>query len=319
MMRRTVSGANVASVARLLYPAALQLQRDVSGMNRRAAPRHPTAALVAPDAQRHLVRRCCHAAWRNGGGVTRELLTWPGGQAWAVRMSVADVHAPGPFSRFDGIERWFAVLEGAGVELRVGGGAQRLDRTRRPCSSTAARRSIAPGGRPHARLQPDGAPGKPSRMLRRVRAAGFPRRRRGALLAVYAHEQPAARCSWRPRCRWPPATWPGATAPGARTASPREGALWMEAQTHEPAGLDQRPHRDAAAGAAVPYGLIDDAALVSRTASSPGSARAPSCRRLALGCDRARRGRRAHHAGPDRLPHAPGLRRRPRRMNSSCA
>src|SRR4051812_21150684 len=65
--------------------------------------------------------------WRNGGGVTRELLTWPGGNAWAVRMSVADIQADGPFSRFERIERWFAVLEGAGVDLRIGGGTQRLD------------------------------------------------------------------------------------------------------------------------------------------------------------------------------------------------
>jgi environmental stress-induced protein Ves len=56
--------------------------------------------------------------WRNGGGTTRELLAWPGPLAWQVRMSVADVHTAGPFSRFDGIERWFAVLEGDGLVLR---------------------------------------------------------------------------------------------------------------------------------------------------------------------------------------------------------
>ena len=30
-------------------------------------------------------------AWRNGGGVTRELLAWPAADAWRVRVSVADV------------------------------------------------------------------------------------------------------------------------------------------------------------------------------------------------------------------------------------
>jgi environmental stress-induced protein Ves len=56
--------------------------------------------------------------WRNGGGTTRELVTWPSAQAWGLRVSVADVERDGPFSAFEGIERWFVVLEGAGVDLR---------------------------------------------------------------------------------------------------------------------------------------------------------------------------------------------------------
>lgn len=57
--------------------------------------------------------------WRNGGGVTRELAAWPSQGAWHWRMSVAEVARSGPFSRFDGITRWFAVLAGAGVVLNV--------------------------------------------------------------------------------------------------------------------------------------------------------------------------------------------------------
>jgi environmental stress-induced protein Ves len=57
--------------------------------------------------------------WRNGGGVTRELAVWPAQGEWAWRLSVAEVSASGPFSRFDGITRWFAVLQGAGVVLTV--------------------------------------------------------------------------------------------------------------------------------------------------------------------------------------------------------
>lgn len=57
--------------------------------------------------------------WRNGGGLTRELAAWPSAGAWRWRMSVAEVTASGPFSRFDGITRWFAVLKGAGVALTV--------------------------------------------------------------------------------------------------------------------------------------------------------------------------------------------------------
>ena len=41
-------------------------------------------------------------AWRNGGGVTRELLTWPNADDWIVRLSVADIEKDGPFSAFPG-------------------------------------------------------------------------------------------------------------------------------------------------------------------------------------------------------------------------
>ena len=60
--------------------------------------------------------------WRNGGGVTRELVAWPPhapGQDWVWRMSVAEVESSGPFSRFDGVQRWFTVLGGAGVWLTL--------------------------------------------------------------------------------------------------------------------------------------------------------------------------------------------------------
>ncbi|MDK2123190.1 HutD/Ves family protein [Parachitinimonas caeni] len=55
--------------------------------------------------------------WRNGGGITRELLAWPQSPDWTLRISVADVEADGPFSRFEGIQRWFAILQGEGVRL----------------------------------------------------------------------------------------------------------------------------------------------------------------------------------------------------------
>jgi len=64
--------------------------------------------------------------WRNGGGLTRELLTWPRAEAWRLRVSVADVEADGPFSSFPSVERWFTVLDGNGVELTVAGAAHRL-------------------------------------------------------------------------------------------------------------------------------------------------------------------------------------------------
>jgi uncharacterized protein len=57
--------------------------------------------------------------WRNGGGLTRELLAWPSRDDWGLRISVADIRADGPFSAFPGVERWFAVLEGGGVMLAL--------------------------------------------------------------------------------------------------------------------------------------------------------------------------------------------------------
>lgn len=60
--------------------------------------------------------------WRNGGGRTRELLTRPAGaREWALRISLAEVDRDGPFSAFPGIERWFSVIDGAGVRLSLQG------------------------------------------------------------------------------------------------------------------------------------------------------------------------------------------------------
>lgn len=65
-------------------------------------------------------------AWRNGGGQTRELLAWPAGADWRVRISRADIEADGPFSAFPQVERWFTVLQGAGVVLSFGDTLHRL-------------------------------------------------------------------------------------------------------------------------------------------------------------------------------------------------
>ena len=55
--------------------------------------------------------------WKNGGGVTRELLAWPAAADWLVRISVADIEKDGPFSAFPGIKRSITVLSGAGIRL----------------------------------------------------------------------------------------------------------------------------------------------------------------------------------------------------------
>jgi environmental stress-induced protein Ves len=65
--------------------------------------------------------------WLNGGGRTRELLAWPNPTAWKVRVSVAEIAVDGPFSVFPGVDRAFAVLDGAGVTLDLPSGRLRVD------------------------------------------------------------------------------------------------------------------------------------------------------------------------------------------------
>ncbi|MEU7386927.1 HutD/Ves family protein [Streptomyces tanashiensis] len=67
--------------------------------------------------------------WRNGGGATREIVSWPvGGEEFEWRASVADIDRDGPFSAFPGVDRTFTLVAGDGVRLS----APRLfDRTAR--------------------------------------------------------------------------------------------------------------------------------------------------------------------------------------------
>lgn len=63
--------------------------------------------------------------WKNGGGQTRELICYPEGanlDQFMFRVSVADVAASGPFSRFPGIERIITLLNGAGMQLQDNAG-----------------------------------------------------------------------------------------------------------------------------------------------------------------------------------------------------
>lgn len=57
--------------------------------------------------------------WRNGAGFSRDLYQWPAGADWHVRISVADIDVDSPFSVYADADRWFAVVEGAGVRLRL--------------------------------------------------------------------------------------------------------------------------------------------------------------------------------------------------------
>lgn len=63
--------------------------------------------------------------WKNGGGVTHEIVRWPDNEAYNeaydVRISLAEDRAPGPFSRFPGYRRWSFLAAGAPITLDVAG------------------------------------------------------------------------------------------------------------------------------------------------------------------------------------------------------
>ncbi|AJF63835.1 HutD/Ves family protein [Streptomyces vietnamensis] len=64
------------------------------------------------------------APWKNGGGITTEVLAHPQGAGtddFAWRISVADVASSGPFSAFEGVDRIITVVEGPGMALTVDG------------------------------------------------------------------------------------------------------------------------------------------------------------------------------------------------------
>lgn len=65
--------------------------------------------------------------WRNGGGETREIISFPPGEAdFAWRASIATLAADGPFSRFPGIDRVITLLNGDPVTLSGEGTEHRL-------------------------------------------------------------------------------------------------------------------------------------------------------------------------------------------------
>lgn len=70
--------------------------------------------------------------WKNGGGATREIASWPPGVGlgdFGWRVSIASIAAAGPFSVFKGVDRHIMLLGGDGVRLQSGDGqlAHRLD------------------------------------------------------------------------------------------------------------------------------------------------------------------------------------------------
>jgi len=59
--------------------------------------------------------------WKNGGGVTHEVVRWPDVEDYEIRISLADDRVAGPFSRFPGYRRWSFLAGPAPIVLEVDG------------------------------------------------------------------------------------------------------------------------------------------------------------------------------------------------------
>jgi environmental stress-induced protein Ves len=180
----------------------------------------------------HLVRPSDVAPvpWRNGGGVTRELAVSPAQGDWHWRMSVAEVDASGPFSRFEGIDRWFAVLEGAGVLLDVQGQTQRVTQDSAPFyfdGAATTHCTLVDGPTQDFNLMVRRG-STPARMLRINVSTSFVL---GApkIIAVYAMNTGVSVQFDSKLMQIPPQSLVWASLPsGARVEVVSENALWME-------------------------------------------------------------------------------------------
>jgi len=168
-------------------------------------------------------------SWRNGGGTTRELLAWPQPAEWSIRISVADIQASGPFSRFEGIERWFAALDGDGVVLRSAFATHRLTPESEPFrfdGELPIECTLAHGPTRDFNLM--ALPGRAR--MQRVRGAAGVRGPAGALLALYTHATGAHLRSGDEAVTLPPYHLAWTIAVDTQVVQVTgEDALWMEA------------------------------------------------------------------------------------------
>ena len=170
------------------------------------------------------------SAWRNGGGMTREMAAWPSAGEWWWRISVAEVAAGGPFSRFEGVQRWFAVLNGSGVKLKLGSGEHLLTSSSEPfCFDGAQSLDCRLVGGATQDLNLMVRSDKASAKMMRVRGERVFMSARDAVFAIYCNRTagsvhsdnetvsvPANSLVWRP------------VAAGTQVRINAEDALWME-------------------------------------------------------------------------------------------
>ncbi|MDI1237502.1 MAG: HutD family protein [Polaromonas sp.] len=169
-------------------------------------------------------------AWRNGGGITRELLAWPVAQDWDWRISVAEVEKSGPFSPYEGVQRWFAVLGGAGVRLTLGEQVHELTAQSSPLCFDGAQAcacELVDGPTEDFNLMLKD--GRGSARLVRVLGALDVKVKPGTRVAVYAWDEPVTVQVNRKFVTVPPHTlaW-RALADGASVRIEASTALWME-------------------------------------------------------------------------------------------
>jgi len=73
--------------------------------------------------------------WKNGGGTTQEVVSFPPGAGlddFDWRVSIATIAIGGPFSVFHGVDRTIMLLEGDGVRLQSADFDHRLDAPHQP-------------------------------------------------------------------------------------------------------------------------------------------------------------------------------------------
>jgi environmental stress-induced protein Ves len=81
-----------------------------------------------PTPKLQIIRKASFKAtpWKNGGGITHEVLRVPESEdPFRWRVSVAHIDASGPFSEFAEYNRKMVLLQGTGVELRFADGASK--------------------------------------------------------------------------------------------------------------------------------------------------------------------------------------------------
>jgi environmental stress-induced protein Ves len=72
------------------------------------------------------LRECPAVPWKNGLGRTRVLAVYPAGagvEDFAWRISVAEVDSAAPFSAFEGVDRYIALLQGVGFTMTLDDGS----------------------------------------------------------------------------------------------------------------------------------------------------------------------------------------------------
>ena len=142
-----------------------------------------------------------------------------------MRISVADIEKDGPFSAFPGIERWFAVIEGAGVELRLGGQAKLvpLGVPQRFDGEVAVHCSLPAGPTRDLNLMAPPGRGQMRPVVPGDRMQGGAGRR---LLGFYAHRDAAALLFDGSELELPPQTLAWQLLEGEWQGQLRGGAGW---------------------------------------------------------------------------------------------